>query len=192
MSSRGKDDKRALRHSVDNVGRPPLMPPRIGVPTNPVEIDATDRKIIALLQADGRRSFASIARIVGVSEGTARSRVQRLIDSSLVQIVGIADPLRLGFGTMALVGIRVKPGATERVARRLVEIPETSYVVIATGRFDVFAEVVCRNLDEFRRVMLEGIQQIEDVEHAESFVLLEIHKLAYGWGVGEVDVSPTP
>ena len=178
--------------AIEAPGGPPVMARRIGVPLDVVEIDATDRRIIALLQADGRRSFASIARTVGVSEGTARARVQRLIDSSLVQIVGIADPLRLGFGTMALIGIRVKAGAAERVARRLVDIPETSYVVIATGRFDLFAEVVCRTLDEFRQVILERIQKIEDVEHAESFVLLEIHKLAYGWGVGEVDVSPGP
>lgn len=180
---------------------PPMPPPdlprrrrkrglvRTGVPAESVELDELDRQIVAILQADGRRSYASIAKQVGVSEGTARFRVQRLVDSSLLQIVGIADPLRLGFGTMAMVGIRVSPGFVQQVCSELVDIPETSYVVMATGRFDIFAELVCRDLSSFTRILTERISTIGGVVAAESFVLLEIHKLAYGWGVGEVDVA---
>lgn len=168
---------------IDN-GAEPI---RTGVPREPVELDSVDRRIIAILQADGRRSYASIAKQVGVSEGTARARVQRLVDSTLLQIVGIADPLRLGFGTMALIGIRVRPGTARSVARWLSALTETSYVVLATGQFDVVAELVCRDLDHFRNVLLEEIHACEDVVSAESFLLLEIYKLAYGWGVGEVD-----
>ena len=62
-----------------------------GVPRSPVELDAVDKQIVAILQADGRRSYAAIAKQVGVSEGTARSRVQRLMESELLQVVGIAD-----------------------------------------------------------------------------------------------------
>lgn len=161
-----------------------------GVPPAPVLLDEVDKQIIAILQADGRRSYASIAKQVGVSEGTARLRVQKLVDSTLLQIVGIADPLRLGFGTMAMIGIRCTPGKAPDVCRALVALPETSYVVMATGQFDVFAELVCRNLDAFRQILIERVQTIDGITSAESFVLLEIHKLAYGWGVGEVDTPP--
>jgi len=161
-----------------------------GVPPSPVELDAVDKQIVAILQADGRRSYAAIAKQVGVSEGTARSRVQRLMESELLQVVGIADPLRLGFGTMAMIGIRTAPGRANDVCRALVDIPETSYVVMSTGRFDVFAELVCRDLDTLRALLTERIQTIDGITSAESFVLLELHKLAYGWGVGEVDLPP--
>ena len=161
-----------------------------GIPQGAVALDDTDRKIIAILQADGRRSYVWIARRVGVSEGTARNRVRRLLDSSLLQIVGIADPLRLGFGMMALVGIRVWPGRAQDVCRELVAIPETSYVVMATGPFDVFAELVCRDLASYTEVLTGRIHRIDGVTSAESFVLLDIYKLAYGWGVGEVNSPP--
>lgn len=162
-----------------------------GIPASPIDLDAVDKQIVAILQADGRRSYSSIAKQVGVSEGTARSRVQRLMESELLQVVGIADPLRLGFGTMAMIGIRTEPGRANDVCRSLVDIPETSYVVMSTGRFDVFAELVCRDLDTLRSLLTEQIQTIDGITSAESFVLLEIHKLAYGWGVGEVDVPPS-
>ena len=167
-----------------------LLSSKAGVPQAPVDLDDGDKQIIAILQADGRRSYAAIAKQVGVSEGTARSRVQRLTESGLLQIVGIADPLRLGFGTMAMIGIRAMPGKAHDVCRSLVAIPETSYVVMATGRFDVFAELVCRDLIALRELLTDRVQTIEGITSAESFVLLEIHKLAYGWGVGEVELAP--
>jgi len=169
---------------------PPTVPLGTGVPRAPVDLDAIDKQIIAMLQADGRRSYAAIAAHVGVSEGTARLRVKKLLDSTLLQIVGIADPLRLGFGTMAMIGIRCTPGRAQDVCRALVALPETSYVVMATGQFDVFAELVCRDLDAFRQVLTDRVQAIEGITSAESFVLLEIYKLAYGWGVGEVETPP--
>jgi len=165
-------------------------PAGTGIPAEPVQLDEIDRRIIAILQADGRRSYSSISAEIEINEATVRYRVQRLLDTQLLQIVGIADPLRLGFGMMAMVGISVKPGAIEEVCERLVELHETSYVVVTTGRFDILAEVVCRDIAAFTHLLTERIHAIEGVLGAESFVLLEIHKLAYGWGVGEVEVAP--
>lgn len=163
-----------------------------GVPARPVVLDTVDKQVIAILQADGRTPYSGIAAEVGVSEGTIRHRVQRLTDAGLLQIVGIADPLRLGFGTMAMIGVKVKPGSVHRVCEALVALPETSYVAVASGRYDVFAEVVCRDMAALTALITERLHAIEGVADMETSILFELHKLAYGWGVDKVDFAAEP
>lgn len=151
-----------------------------------IELDAVDRQIIGALQAHGRRPFSRIAKDIGVSESVVRYRVQRLEEARMLQVVGIADPLRLGFDCMALVGIKVTPGSVERVCAACTELPETSYVAAVAGSFDLVIEVVCRDTAHFSELLTKRLQRIEGVVSTESFLVLEIHKMAYGWGVSEV------
>ena len=71
-------------------------------------MDDLDRKIIAILQSNGRASNAQIARNVGVSEGTVRRRVRRLIEEAVIRVVAIPDLEKLGYGTVALIGLQVQ------------------------------------------------------------------------------------
>src|SRR3984957_11575372 len=73
----------------------------------PGALDTIDRQIIGLLQRDGRRPYGAMAEEVGLSEAGVRRRVQRLKDAGVMQIVAITDPLQLGYGREALIGIRV-------------------------------------------------------------------------------------
>ncbi len=100
-------------------------------------------------------------------------------------MVGIADPLKIGFNTMALIGVRVEPGTLPHVTSELARLPEASYVATVTGSFDVMVEAICRDPAHFRTFLTDGIHPIAGVRSAESFMILELHKLAYGWGVGE-------
>ena len=83
-------------------------------------LDDVSKGIIEQLQQDGRRSYAAIGKVVGLSEAAVRQRVQRLVDSGVMQVVAVTDPLELGFARQAMVGIRVKrpAGAGRRRARR--------------------------------------------------------------------------
>src|SRR5918997_5881995 len=92
------------------------------------KLDRVDREVIAALQADGRRPYSRIAADVGVSESVVRYRVARLEQSGMLQVVGIADPLRIGFDRMALIGIKVRPGTLREVCEAAKAFPETSYV----------------------------------------------------------------
>ena len=85
------------------------------------DLDEISKAIIAQLQQDGRRSYASIGKAVGLSEAAVRQRVQRLTEGGVMQIVAVTDPLQLGFARQAMVGIRVT-GALEPVADALSEI----------------------------------------------------------------------
>jgi Lrp/AsnC family transcriptional regulator, regulator for asnA, asnC and gidA len=151
-------------------------------------LDDIDRRIIAALQVEGRRPWSRIAADLGVPENTVRYRAQRLEQARMLQVVGIADPLRLGFDRMALIGIKIRPGSLDEVCAAAAELPETSYVAAIAGAYDVIIEVVCRDTVHFTELLTKRLPRIDGVQSTESFFVLQIHKMAYGWGVAEVDV----
>jgi Lrp/AsnC family transcriptional regulator for asnA, asnC and gidA len=153
------------------------------------DLDLIDRRVIGALQAEGRRPYSRIAADLGVSESVVRYRVARLEESGMLQIVGIADPLRLGFDRMALIGLKVRPGTLQDVCRAVTAFPETSYVAAIAGAYDVIVEVICRDTAHFTELLTQRLHNTEGVLSTESFLVLEIHKMAYGWGVGEVAVA---
>lgn len=152
-------------------------------------LDDLDRAIVAALQVEGRRPYSSIARDLDVSESVVRYRARRLEDAGVLQVVGIADPLRIGFDLMALVGIEVEAGHLRAVREALTALPETSYVATTAGTFDLFVEVICRDTAHFTELLVDRIRGTTGVRDTTSFLVLEIHKMAYGWGVAEVATS---
>lgn len=145
-------------------------------------LDQTSKRIIELLQNDGRLPYSTIAREVGLSEAAVRHRVQKLIDSGVMQIVAVTDPLQMGFAREAMVGIRVSHDSRD-VAAKLAAIPEIDYVVVTTGRFDVLIEVVAESDEELLNVIAGKIKDIEGVKSTETFVYLKLQKQTYAWGV---------
>lgn len=155
-------------------------------PVPNLDLDEIDRKLIAALQVDGRTPFSVLAQELNMSASSVRYRVQRLQDSGLFQIVGIANPLNIGFDRLALIGIKCEAGTAPTVCEALTDLQETSYVVLTSGSFDVMVEVVCRDVEHFTNLMFGTLQKIPGVLHTESFFVLKAHKLAYGWGVGNI------
>jgi len=144
-------------------------------------LDDVSKAIIEHLQVDGRRSFASIAKSVGLSEAAVRARVQRLLDSEVMQIVAVTDPLQIGFTRQAMVGIRVE-GDSQLVAHRLADMSEVDYVVTTAGSFDLIVEVVCEDDDELLDLLSRRIRTLPGVVSTESFVYLKLNKQHYNWG----------
>ncbi len=144
-------------------------------------LDTIDREIISLLQQDGRRPYGTIAAEVGLSEAGVRRRVQRLRDLGVMQIVAITDPLQLGFGREALVGIRVH-GDVRQVAEKVAAIDEANYVVMTAGSFDLIAEVIAVDDDALLHLLNDSIRSIPGVTEVETFVYLKLSKQTYNWG----------
>ncbi|MFL6002528.1 MAG: Lrp/AsnC family transcriptional regulator [Nocardioides sp.] len=145
-------------------------------------MDEVSKGIIEQLQQDGRRSYAAIGKVVGLSEAAVRQRVQRLIDSGVMQVVAVTDPLELGFARQAMVGIRVK-GQLEPVADALADLAEVDYVVITAGSYDLLAEVVCESDDHLLSLISGKIRTIDGVVSTETFMYLRLRKQTYSWGV---------
>jgi Lrp/AsnC family transcriptional regulator, regulator for asnA, asnC and gidA len=143
--------------------------------------DDVSKAIIEQLQADGRRSYAAIGQAVGLSEAAVRQRVQKLIDSGVMQIVAVTDPMQIGFARQAMVGISCT-GDVETVAAKLAAIPEVDYLVITAGSWDILCEVVVEDDDHLLRLINRSIRSIPGVDKTETFLYLKLTKQTYNWG----------
>jgi len=145
-------------------------------------LDDISKRIIELLQDDGRLSYSAIAKDVGLSEAAIRHRVQKLIESGVMQIVAVTDAMQMGFARQAMIGIKVN-GNVREVAAQLGKMDELDYIVITTGRFDILAEVVAESDDELLDIVSDQISSLERVVATETFVYLRLEKQTYAWGV---------
>lgn len=145
-------------------------------------LDDVGKAIVEQLQQDGRRSYAAIAKAVGLSEAAARHRVQRLLDAGVMQVVAVTDPLRLGFRRQAMVGVRVS-GDTREAAAKIAALDEVDYVVICAGGFDLLVEIVCEDDDHLLQILNSQLRNVAEVAETETFVYLKLEKQTYSWGV---------
>jgi Lrp/AsnC family transcriptional regulator for asnA, asnC and gidA len=142
-------------------------------------LDTIDLHIIQALRKDGRLPFAQIAEQLQVSPGMIRQRYNRLVEQGFLKVVAITNPLRMGFKTMAMIGIRAEGSRLLGVAERVSQLDEVIYMIICSGRFDIFAEVVCRDHQDLLRFITEKLSTIEGVRESESFIHLKIMKEIY-------------
>ncbi|GAA8844338.1 Lrp/AsnC family transcriptional regulator [Helicobacter pylori] len=149
--------------------------------TTPAPLDEMSKQIIEHLQEDGRQSYATIGRAVGLSEAAVRQRVGRLIESGLMQIVAVTDPLQVGFRRQAMIGLTVD-GDMGPVADALAEMPEVDYVVTTAGSFDLLVEVVCEDDAHLLDLLTARIRTLPGVRSTETFVYLKLNKQHYNWG----------
>ena len=155
--------------SVQHGGRRPIL-------------DDLDKSIIQCLQLDGRRPYAQIGRQLKVPEATVRQRAERLISRGVVQVVGVTDPLAMGFQQPALIGLKVDPGKLAAIADQIAALDEVTYVVITAGRYDLFCEVVCEDNDHLLRVLTGQFAGIDGIRSTETLVELRFVKESYQWG----------
>jgi Lrp/AsnC family transcriptional regulator for asnA, asnC and gidA len=148
----------------------------------PNHLDEVSKAIIEQLQQDGRRSYAAIGKVVGLSEAAVRQRVQRLIEAGVMQVVAVTDPLELGFARQAMVGVRVT-GPLDRVADEIAALDEVDYVVITAGTYDLLVEVVCESDEHLLELLSDRIRTLDGVVATETFMYLRLRKQTYSWGV---------
>ncbi len=144
-------------------------------------LDDTDRAIIEHLQVDGRLPYTRLGAAVGLSEAAVRQRVQRLIDSGVMQVVAVTDPLSLGLGRMAMIGVRCE-GDLELVASKIQALDEVAYLVMTAGSFDLLAEVVAHDDEHLLELLNAKIRSIAGVKSTETFIYLRLAKQTYTWG----------
>ena len=142
-------------------------------------MDELDRKIIGILQLDGRASNAKIARQLGVSEGTIRRRLKRLIEDEAIQVLALPEPSKLGYNTEAIVALQVDPGKIEDVATALASAPQALNVSITTGAFDLFAWVALPSPEDLHSFLLGTVGNIPGVRRTETFMTMSVKKRTF-------------
>lgn len=143
-------------------------------------MDILDSQIIHELQLDGRLSNAGIARHMKVSEGTVRRRVNQMVKEGAIRIRAILNPERMGFNTVAIIGIRGDPDKLDDVAKSLSAFEETEYVSLTTGSFDMFIWVALSSSEALGEFLRRKVGVIEGIRSTETFVSLAVCKNGFG------------
>ena len=143
-------------------------------------MDNLDSKIVGILQKDGRASNAGIAREVGVSEGTVRRRLKRLVDAQLINVVALLDPSRLGYSSEAIVGIQVDPDKIDESSQTISELDGVSWIVVTTGAYDIFAWIAVESAEDLGNFLRHNLGFVSGVRRTKTFVNLAVKKRSYG------------
>lgn len=143
-------------------------------------IDQIDKRLIALLQDDGRAGYAEMGRRVGISAALARMRVHRLRRDGVIQIVAVTDPLKLGFSHESLVAIEARSNVSE-LADELAQIDEVDFVVLVAGAFDILLEIVA-GTDEELLALIQRIRALAEPGTVRVLPYLKTWTQTYAWG----------
>ena len=146
------------------------------------KLDQLDKAIIVALERDGRRAYRDIARDLQVAEATVRTRVNRLIDSGLIHITAVGDPLKLGVEVMAICLLRVQPGCVPQVADLLRSYPHVRFVGTSFGTADIIIQTLHPNIKSLHTFMTQTLPEAAPaISSMETFQLAEVHKSSWDW-----------
>ena len=146
------------------------------------EIDKLDADIITILQSDGRISNTEIAKSLRVSEATVRGRIKRLIDDEIIQIVAVSNPLKLGFEITGDLYITVDMAKMDTVINAVSKFKELWYIAATTGRSNLNAEFVVKNLEELHDLVYNRLSHIDGVQQVETAIIMKYVKRKYDFG----------
>jgi Lrp/AsnC family transcriptional regulator for asnA, asnC and gidA len=144
-------------------------------------MDSTDRKLLELLSGDGRRPNVDMAKLLGISEGTVRKRIDRLLSSGLLRIVGVVDPPVAGLGTRAWICLTAELAKVDDVARRLCDLPEVLSVQTVMGEYDIVLEAAFESDEQLKGFLRERVAAIPGVLASKTCHVARVHKRCYQW-----------
>jgi Lrp/AsnC family transcriptional regulator for asnA, asnC and gidA len=145
-------------------------------------LDQIDCHMIELLQKDGRISNTDIAKEIGLSEATVRTRLNRLIQDEFIQIVAVSNPIKLGFKIVGNIRIHVEIKKMDKIVKELKKLKPLWFIVQTTGGTGIDTEFVVKSLDELNELIFEKINKIDGVVRTETTLFLKYLKRHYDWG----------
>ena len=146
-------------------------------------VDEMDRRIIRLLQQDGRKSNTEIARELGVTETTVRKRIGQLLNEGLMNIVAVPTPEAVGRSLSAIIGVSVDLTAMHAVGDAIRAYPEVRYVGMSAGRYDLIVEAFFSSQEQLLDFITEKLGVLHGVSDIETSVILKVVKFSYEWEI---------
>lgn len=146
------------------------------------KLNRVDRQMVSLLQKDGRMPIVTIAKELGISETTARSRLKRLLADDVIKVVAVSNPIRLGFEIIGNIKLSIDLKEKDAILKALKDIDALNYVALTTGGNDIDIEFIAGSLSEFKTLVFEKISQIDGVNSAETSLIVEIIKDTWDFG----------
>jgi len=146
-------------------------------------IDDVDRRIIALLRANGRATNQQIARSLKIAATTVSARIRRLEQAKAMRVVAVSDFAALGYKVLLAVGIEVQGRAAQEVVQELAELPEVFAAHLVTGARDIEILVALHDLAELQPFMMEKITLVKGIRSMSAGIAADIVKFNF-------DVAP--
>lgn len=146
------------------------------------QLDKTDCGMINLLQKDGRMPIVTLAKKLNIAETTARSRLKKLTDSGVIDIVAVCNPINLGFEIIGSLELTIDLKKKDQIMESLKQIDSLNYIALTTGGTDINVEFIARSLIEFKTLIFEKISHIDGVKSAETSLILDIVKDTWDYG----------
>lgn len=151
-------------------------------PTAMEKLDRMDRRIVSLLQKDGRMPIVTLAKELGTSETTARNRLKRLINDEIIKVVAVGNPIKLGFEIIGNIKLDINLKQKDAILAELKQIDALNYVALTTGGNDIDLEFIAGSLDEFKTLIFEKISRIDGINSVETSLIVEIIKDTWDYG----------
>lgn len=136
-----------------------------------IELSHTDRRLLAELRRNARASITELAAAIGISRATAKSRLERLIESGTIRRFTIETDLEDRELIRAISTIELQGSMSRSVTRSLQGIPEIEQLYATNGSWDLVAEINAASLPSFDRV-LRQIRDTPGVLNSETSLLL--------------------
>ncbi len=145
-------------------------------------LDATDRRIVELLVADGRLSVNELATRAHVSRATAYARLERLrADGVITGFTATVDPAKLGYSVAALVLVNVEQSQWREVRDAVLRLPGLEYLAYTSGGFDLVLLVRLPGIGDLRDVVLVRLHDIPGIRTTQTIFVLDEARLAARW-----------
>jgi len=137
------------------------------------KLDTVDQHILSILERNGRATNREVAEAVGVSEGTVRNRIERLMRDDVLRIVGVTNPAKLGLNTAAVISISAELSRIAEIAERVADEEGVVYAGYTTGNADIIALAFFPGNDELTDFMTQRLAAIPGVVKAETNIILK-------------------
>jgi Lrp/AsnC family transcriptional regulator, regulator for asnA, asnC and gidA len=151
--------------------------------TRPRQVDDLDRKILKMLQVDGRLSNTEIARSLEITETTVRKRIAHLLDERLMSIVAVPTPEASGMSLSAILGVSVELPAIRPVADIIRSYPEVRYVGLSSGRYDLMVEAFFTDQEHLLDFVTNKLGSLSGITSLETSIILKVVKFSYEWEI---------
>lgn len=135
-----------------------------------MKIDDTNLAIIQHLR-DGRKSYKQIADDLGLTENTVRSRVKKLLESDVLDIVGRVDPESISRHQLVIIGVKLGTENMFEKAEAFGKLKGVVSVAVVTGRYDLMATVLFREGFDLQDFYTDEVVKVEGVKSMETFVV---------------------
>ena len=152
-----------------------------------MKFDALDKKILYLMSKDGRMSSAEIARVTGENERKVVYRVNALLQSNAISVLGVISPPLFGYEITGDVYCQVEPGSLDSVASKLAQFPEVGYVQSSFGEDDISFQVLAKTTEELHYFVANKLPQIPGIVRTRTAIVAKVYKDIHKWRPPEVE-----